>query len=177
MDHPPAVIAKAQQLETLLQRVAAGEACAAVCADLGLLVSPADLARLQAKYMAGAQHWTALVDGRYGHAQCINSALLEWLYERKRQDVSLRAATLAAALAQEFGVQVAAGHINYLLRKVGLSSPPGRPFKTPARAADPPAAPPPAPSLANAGLFFPGGREAGAGGAPDRDGDPGDRGG
>ena len=119
MDYPPAVIAKAQQLETLLQRVAAGEACAAVCADLGLVVSPAELARLQAKYAAGGQQWTALLDGRFGHAQCVNSAMREWLYERKRQDAGLRATALAAALEQEFGVRVAAGHINYLLRKVG----------------------------------------------------------
>lgn len=116
MDYPPAVIAKAQQMETLLQRVAAGEACAAVCADLGLAVTPAELARLQAKYAAGAPHWTALLDGRFGHAQCVNSAMREWLYERKRQDDSLRAAALAAALAQEFGVRVAAGHINRLRR-------------------------------------------------------------
>ncbi len=116
MDYPPAVIAKAQQLAALLQRVAAGEACAAVCADLGLDVWPAELARLQAKYVAGGQHWAALLDGRFGHAQCVNSAMREWLYERKRQDASLRAAALAAALAQEFGVQVAAGHINRLRR-------------------------------------------------------------
>ena len=177
MDYPPAVIAKARQCETLLQRGAAGEACAAVCADLGLAVTPAELARLQAKYLAGEQHWTALLDGRFGHAQCVNSAMREWLYERKRQDARLRAAALAAVLEQEFGVRVAAGHINYLLRQVGLSGPPGRPFKTPARVADPPAAPPPDPILANAGLFFPGGRETGHGGAPGRDGDPGDGGG
>ena len=176
MDYPPAVSAKAQQLETLLHRVAAGEPCAAVCADLGLAVTPAELARLQAKYAAGGQHWTALLDGRFGHAQCVNSALREWLYERKRQDASLRAAALAAAMAQEFGVRVAAGHINYLLRKVGLSSPPGRPDK-PAAPVPTPAEVPPPPSLANAGLFFPGGRETGHGGAPDCDGDPGDRGG
>ena len=178
MDYPPAVIAKAQQLETLLQRVAAGEACATVCADLPeVTVSPAELARLQAKYQAGGQQWPALLDGRFGHAQCVNSAMREWLYERKRQDASLCASALAAALEQEFGVRVTAGHINYLLRKVGLCGPPGRPFKTPARAADPPAAPPPVSSLANAGLFFPGGRETRAGGARGRDDDPGDGGG
>lgn len=174
MDYPPAVIAKAQQCETLLHRGAAGEACAAVCADLGLHVSPAGLARLQAKYAAGGQHWAALLDGRFGHAQCVNSAMREWLYERKRQDESLRAAALAAALAQEFGVQVAAGHINYLLRKVGLSSPPGRPYNTPPAPAPTPVEAPPPPSLANAGLFFPGGRETGNGGAHGRDADPGD---
>lgn len=177
MDYPPAVIAKAQQFETLLQRVAAGEPCAAVCADLGLDIAPPELARLQAKYAAGEPHWMALLDGRFGHAQCVNSAMREWLYERKRQNDSLRAAALAAALAQEFGVQVAAGHINYLLRKVGLSSPPGRPYKALASAPTPPAAPPAAPSLANAGLFFPGGRETSDDGAPGRDDDPGDGGG
>ena len=175
MDYPPAVIAKAQQLATLLQRVAAGEACAAVCADLGLDVSPTELARRQAKYAIGEQQWPALLDGRFGHAQCVNSAMREWLYARKRQDVRLRAAALAAALEQEFGVRVAAGHINYLLRKVGLSSPPGRPYKPLAPAPTPPAASPLALSLANAGLFFPGGRETATGGAPGRDGDPGDR--
>ena len=172
MDYPPAVIAKAQQLETLLQRITAGETCAAVCADLEVAVTPAELARLQAKYAAGGQQWPTLLDGRFGHAQCVNSAMREWLYERKRQDASLRATALAVALEQEFGVRVAAGHINYLLRKVGLSGPPGRPFKTPTRAADPPEAPPP-PSLANAGLFFPGGCATGPGGARGRDDDSG----
>ncbi len=176
MDYPPAVIAKASQLETLLQRVAAGEPCAAVCADLGLVVSPAELARLQAKYEAGGQQWVALLDGRFGHAQCVNSALREWLYERKRQEPTWRAPALATALEQEFGVRVAAGHINYLLRKVGLSSPPGRPDHTPPAPAPTPAEAPPSPSLAHAGLFFPGGRATGVGGAPGRDADPGDGG-
>jgi transposase len=176
MDYSPAVIVKAQQCETLLRRVAAGDACATVCADLGLTVTPAELARLQAKYAAGGQHWTALLDGRFGHTQCVTSAMREWLYERKRQDARLRGPALATALAQEFGVQVAAGHINYLLRKVGLSGPPGRPCKTSARAPAPPAESPPLSGLANAGLFFPGGREAGAGGAPGRAADPGNGG-
>ena len=101
----------------------------------------------------------------------------EWLYERKRQDPTLRAPALAEALSREFGVTVTADHVNYLLRKVGLTSPPGRPYKAsdaPAPTADttvaaaPPAAEVASPALANAGLFFPHGRAAGAGDHGDR---------
>jgi hypothetical protein len=78
-----------------------------------------------------------LLDGRFGHTHTINSAMREWLYERKRQEPTLRAPDLAAALTREFGVPVAAGHVNYLLRKVGLTSPPGRPYKASAAPAPP----------------------------------------
>ncbi len=190
MDYPLAVIDKAQRLEKLLLRVEAGAAFEPVRAELDVPVTAADLPKWQAKYAAGDRQWAALLDGRFGHTQTVNSAMREWLYERKRQDDTLRAPALAAALAQEFGVRVAAGHINYLLRKVGLSGPPGRPFKPPSAApaqaaaggaalTDPPAAAPPAPAgsaLANAGLFSPGGRKTGDGGAPGRDADPGDGG-
>jgi transposase len=175
MDYPPAVIDKAQRLEQLLLRVEAGEAFEAVCAELTLPVTAADWPKWQAQYAAGGRQWAALLDGRFGHTHTINSALREWLYNRKRQDPTLRAPALAAALTAECGVSVAAGHVNHLLRKVGLSSPPGRPYK-PRPAADAPATPAPsAPgALANAGLFFPrGGATADGAGRDDRD-DPGD---
>ena len=182
MDYPSAVIDKAQRLEQLLLRVAAGEAFEAVCAELTLPVTAADWPKWQAQYAAGGRQWAALLDGRFGHTHTINSAMREWLYNRKRQDPTLRAPALAAALTAEFGVSIAAGHVNHLLRKVGLTSPAGRPYKPrPAAvspAADAPATPaPPAPAtpvaLANAGLFFPRGRTAAAGAGQDRRDDPG----
>jgi hypothetical protein len=101
MDYPPAVIDKAQRLEQLLLRVAAGEAVAAVCAELALPVTAADWPKWQTQYAAGGRQWVALLDGRFGHPQTINSALREWLYDRKRQDSTLRAPALAAALTDE----------------------------------------------------------------------------
>jgi hypothetical protein len=160
--------------------VAAGEPFEAVRAELDMPITADDLSCWQAKYAAGGGRWEALLDGRFGHTHTVNSAMREWLYERKRQDSTLRAPALAAALAQEFGVRVAAGHINYLLRKVGLTSPPGRPYKqpppatsTPGDAAAASAASTPS-SLANAGLFFPRGRAAGDAGGRDHRHDPGD---
>ncbi len=180
MDYPPAVIDKAQRLEQLLLRVAAGETLEAVCAELALPVTAADWPKRQAQYAAGGRQWAALLDGRFGHPQTINSALREWLYDRKRQDPTLRAPALAAALTAAFGVKVAVGHVNHLLRKVGLTSPPGRPYKprppVASAAADVPATPAPAApfALANAGLFFPRGRAAADGGGQDHRDDPGD---
>ena len=174
MDYPPAVIAKAQRLEQLLLRVEAGEAFAAVCAELTLPVTAADWPKWQAQYAAGGRQWVALLDGRFGHTHTINSALREWLYDRKRQDPTLRAPALAAALTAEFGVSVAAGHVNHLLRKVGLTSPPGRPYKHQPPAASPAPAPLAPVVLANAGLFFPRGRPAANGGGQDHRDDPGD---
>ena len=162
MDYPPAVIEKAHRLEQLLQRIEQGEPFEAVCAELGLKVQAKDLPKLQARYTASGRQWEALLDGRFGHTHTINSAMREWLYERKRQEPTLRAPDLAAALTREFGVPVAAGHVNYLLRKVGLTSPPGRPYKASAAPAPPAAttvaaAPPTAevasPALAHAGFF------------------------
>jgi hypothetical protein len=177
MDYPAAVIEKAQQTERLLQRVADGEPLAVVCAELGMAVAAAELAKLQARYAAGGGGWEALLDGRFGHCQTITLAMREWLYARKRQDETLTAPLLAVQLTQEFGVAVSAGHVNHLLRKVGLTRLPGRPFKRlPGR---PPAAPAaaspslPEPALANAGLFFPGGRAARDGGRDRRDADGG----
>lgn len=173
MDYPPAVIDKAQRLAQLLQRVEAGETLETVCSELGMDIAAAELPRWQARYVAGDRRWEALLDGRFGHTHTIHSAMREWLYERKRQDPSLRAPALAAALSREFGVNVSAGHVNYLLRKVGLTSAPGRPYKTGAPSAPADAAAPDVgestPVLANAGLFFPDGRPAG-------DGHPGGRG-
>lgn len=162
MDYPPAVIDKAQRLAQLLQRVEAGEAFETVCSELGINIAAAELPRWQARYVAGDRRWEALLDGRFGHTHTIHAAMREWLYERKRQDPTLRAPALAAALSREFGVNVSAGHINYLLRKVGLTSTPGQPYEmgapsAPADASAPPAASPDAgesaPVLANAGLF------------------------
>jgi transposase len=163
VNHPAAVIEKARRLESLLQRVEAGEPFEQVRAELDLHVEAADLPKLQARYVASGRNWEVLIDGRYGHTQKVTSAMREWLYEQKRQNAELTAPALADALERQFGVRVAAGHINHLLRKVGLTRPPGRPYKSPAPA--PATATPTAvePAVANAGLFFPGGRQAGAG--------------
>jgi len=179
MDYPPAVIEKAQRTEQLLQRVAAGEPLAVACAELGMAITAAELAKLQARYATGDGNWAALLDGRFGHCQTITLAMREWLYARKRQDATLTGPALAAQLAQEFGVTVSAGHVNHLLRKVGLTRLPGRPFKR--LPAAPPAVPTaatpanPEPAVAHAGLFFPGGRAAGDGGRGRGDADGGDR--
>jgi transposase len=84
----------------------------------------------------------------------------EYLYARKEEDDSLRAPRLAEEVEEKFGIEVSAGHINYLLRKRGLTAPPGRPFKEPkpdenvtTEAASE--------SVDNAGLFFPGSGEGG----------------
>ena len=165
MIHPPAVCDKAQRLERLLQRVAAGEPLAQVCADLELTVRATDLPKLQSRYEAGGRRWEALVNGRYGHPQKAHSALREWMYERKREDETLTARALAAEVRERFQVEMSIGHINYLLRKVELTRPPGRPPGRAAEAATAPPAPTPSDeSLANAGLFFPRGGEAGPGG-------------
>jgi hypothetical protein len=66
MDYPAAVLDKAQRLEQLLLRVAAGEPLGAVNAALGLSLDQDQLAHWQAKYEAGGQKWEALIDGRHG---------------------------------------------------------------------------------------------------------------
>jgi len=168
MIHPPAVCEKAQRLERLLQRVEAGEALEQVCADLGLNVQATDLPKLQARYEAGGRSWEALVNGRYGHPQKAHSALREWMYERKREDETLTARELAEEVGERLQVELSIGHVNYLLRKVELTRPPGRPPRRQAEVAAAPASPAPSDeSLANAGLFFPRGGEAGAGGSGD----------
>ncbi len=161
MNHPPAVCEKAQQVERLLQRVEAGEPFESACAALGLCVEAEDLPRLQARYEAGGRRWEALIDGRYGHPQKAHSALREWLYERKRADESLTAPELAREVQERFGVALSAGHINYLLRKVELARPPGRPPRAAGRETSVGAAAVNESdiSLANAGIFFPRSRE------------------
>lgn len=176
-DVPAAVIEKAHRLEELLQRVAQGEPLEQVCAELGVTVDTQRLVQLQAKYEAGGRTWEALIDGRYGHPIKAHSALKAWLYERKRQDKELTASELVDEVKEQFGVELSVGHINYLLRKVELTRPPGRPPNPPAPAAE--AAPvepdPPSQCLDNAGLFFPGSRKTGDG-HPGGGGDgPGDR--
>jgi transposase len=148
-----------------------------VCAELDLTVDARRLAQLQVKYEAGGRTWEALMDGRYGHPIKAHSALRAWLYERKRQDKAVTASELVDEVKEQFGVELSVGHINYLLRKVELTRPPGRPPNLPAPGAE--AAPvepePPSQPLDNAGLFFPGSREAGDG-CPGGGGDvPGDR--
>jgi transposase len=154
-DHPTAVIEKAKRLAQLLQSVEQGEPLAEVCAKLEMAVDAPRLAQLQAKYQAGGRTWEALLDGRYGHPIKAHSALREWLHERKRQDKELTAPQLVDGVKEQFGVELSAGHINYLLRKVELTRPPGRPPNQPAAEADSTEPEAPSQSLDNAGIFFP----------------------
>jgi len=72
------------------------------------------------------------------------------MYERKREDAELTAGRLSIEMSERFQVQLSIGHINCLLRQVGLTRRPGRPSRAGAEAAPAPAPQP----LANAGLFF-----------------------
>jgi transposase len=165
MDYPDAVLEKAKRLEQLLHRVTAGEPLDKVSEALGLELDQERLARAQAKYEAGGCRWEALVDGRFGHAQKVHSEIREWLYTRKERDEDVRAPQLAREVKEKFGVEVDPGHINYLLRKRGLTAPPGRPYKKkPASQEATEAATAPSESIDNAGVFFPGGCEGGNGG-------------
>ena len=154
--HPQVVIEKAKRLEQLLQGVEQGEELAEVRAELGIEVKPEQLNALQAKYEAGGRSWAALIDGRYGREQTLNREMKEWLYERKREDETLTGPELGRELEQRFKVKISVGHVNHVLRQVGLNRPPGRPAKskekkegeereTAGQVVD------------NAGLFFPGG--------------------
>jgi len=156
-------------------RVKQGEPLEQLCQELDVRVDEKRLARLQQKYDEAGGSLEALIDGRYGHGVKVNSAMREWLYERKRQDISLTAPQLVEAFRQEFGVSLSDAHVNYLLRKVGLTRAPGRPFKVSERAGDEEAEPLEeaeshdqeqvnAQATANAGLFFPGGGQRGDGG-------------
>ncbi len=156
---PQAVLEKAKSLAQLLERVAAGETLGEVNKALGFELDQEQLARAQAKYKVGGSTWEALLDGRYGHAQKIHSGIREWLYSRKERDEGIRAPQLAKEIQEKFGVEVAPGHINYLLRKRGLTSPPGRPYKQEQAGEDIPSV-----SIDNAGIFFPGGSEGRNGG-------------
>lgn len=173
-DHPAAVIEKAKRLEQLLQRVAQGESLEQGCAELDLAVDAKGLARLQAKYEASGCTWEALLDGRYGHPKKAHSALREWLYERKRQDKALTAPELVNELKVQFQVGLSVGHVNYLLRKVELTRPPGRVPSRPAAEDDPAGSGTSSPSLDKAGIFFPGSsqtRDGRYGGRGDLSGD------
>jgi len=165
MEYPPAVLEKAQRLAQLLQRVAAGEPLEAVNTALGFNLAPDQVSQLQAKYDAGGRTWGALLDGRHGHPRTAHSALREWLYARKEADAAVRAPQLVTEVQAQFGVKLSAGHINYLLRKRGLTAPPGRPYTAPESAPETSETAPAASApVDNAGLFFPGSREGRAGG-------------
>ena len=159
MDYPEAVIKKAKRHEELLQRVAAGEPHAQVRADLGINVDEDRFAVLQAKYEAGGRTWQVLLDGRHGHAKKVNSVIREWLYDRKEQDENVRAPALVRGIEEKFGVEVSDGHINHLLRKRGLTAPPGRPYKRPPIESESDLSTETTESLDNTGIFFPGGSE------------------
>lgn len=156
MEYPATVVEKARRLEQLLQGVAAGKPLDEVNDASGFSLDQRQLARWQARYEAGGRQWEALIDGRHGHPRTANSAVREWLYARKEEDEALRAPQLANEIKEQFGVALSAGHINYLLRKRGLSAPPGRPYKQQPPAEEVPAiTPAPGESVDNAGLFFP----------------------
>jgi transposase len=156
MEHPPSVIDKAKRLEQLLLRVGQGESLKQVRAELKVRVTQPQLVQLQAKYEAGGRSWEALIEKRYGHPKKAHAALREWLYERKRQADTLTATQLVEEVEQHFEVELSAGHINYLLRQLELSGPPGRPRRRTAAEADVPAS---EASEDNAGIFFPGSRQ------------------
>jgi transposase len=156
MEYPKAVIEKAQKMEKLLQRVDAGEPLDQVCAELDVDIDEKRLAALRAKYKAGGETWEALLDGRFGHPHTAHDELREWLYERKKQDGTLRASKLAIEIEKKFGVVLSNGHINYLLRKRELTAPPGRPYKDPPAEQEEEQPPTTSESLDDAGIFFPG---------------------
>jgi len=156
MNHPPVVIEKAQRLEQLLQRVKQGEPLAEVSAELGIEITPDGLAALQVKYEAGGCSWETLIDGRYGHEQTITSEMKEWLYERKRQDETLTGPELVKELEERFKVKISVGHMNHILRQVGLSRQTGRPPKS-GEKKEAEVAETAGQVVDNAGIFFPGG--------------------
>ena len=161
--YPPAVHQKAAKLEQLLLRLEAGEEPATVCAELGLELTADRVKKLRAKYEVGGRQTAALLDGRFGRSQHVTSAIRAYLYDRRQAEPEITGPALAEGVKQRFDVTVSVGHINHLLDEVALNRRTGRPRK---KVAPAPEAPPP--PQANAGLFFPGGGEAGAGG--DRDG-------
>jgi transposase len=167
MNYPKAVLEKATRLEQLLSRVAAGESLAEVNEALGFDLDQEQLTRAQTRYESGGHTLEALIDGRFGHPQKIHSGIREWLYTRKEKDEDVRAPRLAQEIKDKFEVEVDPGHINYLLRKRGLTAPPGRPYKEkPADAEAADVVTTPSESIDNAGIFFPGrseGRDGGGG--------------
>lgn len=160
MYYPPAVSEKARRLEQLLLRLEAGEPLDQVRADLELELKPERVNQLKAKYEAGGRRWEALLDGRFGHYQHVNSAVRAYLFERKQQDDRLTAGELASEVEQKFGLSISVGHINHILREVALTRTPGRPRK---RVVSTETAVSSTPAQAQAGLFFPGRGQATAG--------------
>ena len=156
--YPPAVRRKAEKLEQLLLRLEAGEKLAQVCTELELELTPKRAKKLKGKYEAGGRQREALLDGRFGHSQHVNSSIRAYLYERKQEDKELTAGELATEVEKKYQVKVSEGHINHILRKVALTRRPGRPRKETEQEEEREA------PQANAGLFFPGGSETGTGG-------------
>jgi transposase len=175
MYYPPAVSIKSRRLEQLLLRLEAGEPLDQVRAELELELKPERVSHLKTKYEAGGRRWEALLDGRFGHYQHVNSAVRAYLFERKQQDDRLTAGQLASEVEQKFRLSISVGHINHVLREVALTRTPGRPRK---RAVPAETAATSAPAQAQAGLFFPGRSQATAGcdgdhrTEPDQDGRP-----
>lgn len=174
MEYPKAVLEKAKRLEELVVRVRRGEPLQEGNEELGLQVEQKQLAELEAKYEAGGRKWEVLLDGRYGHAQKVHSGIREWLYKRKEGDEEVRAPQLAREIKAKFKVEVDPGHLNYLLRKRGLSGPVGRPYKQKGVDAEK-AESDPAQAIDNAGIFFPGRSQGGVGGGRSDRTDGGDR--
>ena len=127
--YPPAVHRKAKKLEQLLNRLEAGEELEQLCQEMELKVSPKRAEQLKSKYEEGGRQWEVLLDGRYGHAQQVNSAVRAYLYERKQADQELTAGELATEVEKKYKVRVSEGHVNHILREVALTRPPGRPRK------------------------------------------------
>ena len=148
---------KAEKLEQLLLRLEEGEDLGQVCVELELEITPDRVKKLKAKYEAGGRGREALLDGRYGHYQQVNSAVRAYLYERKQEDEELTAGELAKEVEKKYQVKVSEGHINHILRAVALTRRPGRPRKKKEEEEKREAA------QENAGLFFPGGSKAGTG--------------
>ena len=162
MEYPKAVLEKAKRLEQLVLRVSVGEPLAEVNEELGFELDQKQQAKLEAKYKAGGRKWEVLIDGRYGHEQKVHSGIREWLYNRKERDEEVRAPQLAREIKEKFEVEVDPGHLNYLLRKRGLSGPVGRPYKEKREEAEK-EEPGSNASIDNAGIFFPGRGEGSAG--------------
>lgn len=161
MEYPKAVLEKAKRLEQIVLRVSAGESLETVNEELGLKLEQKQVAEIEAKYEAGGRKWEVLIDGRYGHAQKVHSGIREWLYRRKEEEEEVRAPQLAREIKEKFDIEVDPGHLNYLLRKRGLSAPVGRPYK---EKEEEKKEPKPDVSKDNAGIFFPGGGEGSVGG-------------
>ena len=165
MTYPTAIIEKAKRTERLLLRVSSGEPLQTVGDQLNMTVSEARFAKLVKKYDAGGQTYEAVIDGRCGHPQKAHAGIREWLYAQKRAHPQHNASQLACAIESEFDVKLSKGHINYLLRRVGLSGARGRPKSVPpGKPSETDSTDPDDEELSNAGLFFPRSRDATDGG-------------